>query len=236
MKKQLLLSAVALVVGLSACNDETLPTEGQGNLLKNPPNTTLLEDSEYGMGFEDFYSLAPGDTIKAVPPYVPVDSLRPYLPGLSRPGNAPGYVHISTLETGDWSRYKPTGTIHISEGSDKTKYGYPGTRHISEGDDRSRYTPPNSEHVKEGENKSRYKPANSVHIEDEHNRSKYKPAGTEHIKEGANKSQYKPVNWVHFGGPPSIDNTKYLPPGYEHIAKGENESKYYKPASNPAGQ
>lgn len=235
MKKQLLLSAVAIVVGLNACNDETLPTEGQGKLLKNPPNTALLEDSEYGMAFEDFYSFAPGDTIKALPPYTPADSLRPYYPGPRRRQDS-GYVHISTNETGDLTRYKLPGTVHSSQGADESKYIYPGTRHISEGTDKSRYTPPGSEHIKEGENKSSYKPTGTVHIEDEHNRSKYKPSGSEHIKDGVNATKYKPVSWVHFGGPPSIDNTKYLPPGYVHIAKGENESKYYKPSSSSSGQ
>lgn len=236
MKKQLLLCAVAIVAGLSACNDETLPTEGGGNLLENPSDAVVLQESEYGMAFENFYTEALGDTIKALPPYTPVDSLTPYYPPRTYPTDTTGYVHESSLESGNYSRYKPSGTEHIKDGSNKSRYAYPGTQHISEGTDKSKYTPPGSEHIKEGDNKSKYKPTGTVHIEDEHNRSKYKPSGSEHIKDGANVTKYKPAGWVHFGGPPSIDNTKYLPPGYVHIASGPDESKYYKPASTPAGQ
>lgn len=241
MKKQLLLCAVAIVAGLSACNDETLPTEGRGNLLENPSDAVVLQESEYGMAFEDFYTEALGDTIKALPPFTPADSLVPYYPLPPLPKDTtkpipPGYVHESSHESGNYSNYKPSGTIHSSQDFDKSKYRYPGTRHISAGVDQSKYTPPGGEHIKEGKQHSMYKPTGTVHIEDEHNRSKYKPSGSEHIKDGANVTKYKPVGWVHFGGPPSIDNTKYLPPGYVHIAKGPDESKYYKPASTPAGQ
>lgn len=236
MKKQLLLCAVAIVAGLSACNDETLPTEGRGNLLENPSDAVVLQDSEYGMAFEDFYAEALGDTIKPAPPYTPVDTLIPRYPRWPRRNQDSGYVHITTNEVGDWSQYKLPGTEHISKGADESKYTYPGTQHITEGANKSKYTPPGSEHIKEGDNKSKYKPTGTVHIEDKHNRSKYKPSDSEHIKDGVNVTKYKPAGWVHFGGPPSIDNTKYLPPGYVHIAKGPDESKYYKPASTPAGQ
>lgn len=216
MNKQFCLSIVVIALGLSACNDETLPTEGQGNLLKNPSDAVLLEDSEYGSVFDVFYAEALGDTVKALPPVKPTT---PRVPIKPRSGPGTGYVHETDQATGNVSSYKPTGSTHISSGTNKSNYAPAGTEHISEGDDQSKCKAPGT-----------------VHIEDEHNRSKYKPAGTEHISEGLNKTAYKPAGWVHFGGPPAIDKSKYIPAGYEHIAKGPDESKYCKPASTPAGQ
>ena len=216
MNKQFCLSVVVIALGLSACNDETLPTEGQGNLLKNPSDAVLLEDSEYGSVFDVFYAEALGDTVKALPPSKAIPPPAPRGPSTS-PGT--GLVHETDPATGNVSKYKPSGSTHISSGTNQSKY-----------------VPSGYEHIKEGSNESRCQPPGTVHIEDEHNRSLYKPTGTEHISEGLNKTAYKPAGWVHFGGPPAIDKSKYIPAGYEHIAKGPDESKYCKPASTPAGQ
>lgn len=216
MKKQLLLFTVAIVVGLSSCNDETLPTEGQNDLLKNPSTSRLLEDSEYGTAFEDFYTEARGDTVYPVPHSEPISPSMPREPTVTQP---PGSVHETDEATGNASKYKPAHSTHISSGINKSKY-----------------VPVGFEHIKEGIHQSKCYPTGAVHNRGKYDRTLYKPAGTEHIKAGANVTKYKPAGWVHISDSVSVDKSKYIPAGYQHIAKGPDESKYCKPTSTPAGQ
>lgn len=214
MNKQFCLPIVVIALGLSACNDETLPTEAQGNLLKNPSDAVLLEDSEYSSVFDVFYAEAIGDTVKAIPPAKPIPSRVPRGPSTA-PGT--GLVHETDEATGNVSKYKPAGSTHISSGTNQSKY-----------------VPSGFEHIKEGSNESRCQPPGTVHIEDEHNRSLYKPTGTEHISAPTDRTKYKPTGWTHFGGPPAIDKSKYIPVGYVHIQSGTDQSKYCKPTTVPA--
>lgn len=180
MSKHLCLSVVVLALGLGACNDDSLPTGAERNLLKDAANAPGLGGSTYASAFEILVG-GTGTTPDTVRSYPPVG---PWKPGSDRP---PGTVltHENDKTTGNYTQMvKPTGWEHIA---------------------------------------------------DEYNRSNYKPAGTEHISEGTNKSNYKPADWVHFGGPPSIDKTNYIPSGYVHVKSGPNQSKYSKPvATTPA--
>ena len=164
MNKKHLLWAVALAVGISACNDGSLPTNPGRDLLGNAGNAPDLGASRYGQVLTE---PGLGDPIETQPA---VES-KPAIPG-----EAPGYIHESRKETGNYSKYRPFNWQHISDEFN-----------------RSEYKPSNYVHITDQHNHSKYKPRDWVHHPGPPNidNTTYLPPGYTHIGSGnPNESRY----------------------------------------------
>jgi hypothetical protein len=175
MNKQFCLSVAMLVLGLSACNDDALPTGTERDLLRDATHAPDLGGSAYGSASQILSGgTATPDTVRSYPP------VGPWKPGSDRP---PGTVltHENDKTTGNYTQMvKPTGWEHIAD-----EYN------------RSNYKPAGTEHISDGANKSSYKPANWVHFGGPPaiDKTNYIPSGYVHVKSGPNQSKYsKPVS------------------------------------------
>lgn len=161
--------AVASVALLSACNDYSSPTGVGRDLLGNAESVPVLGSSEYASPLEILLSAtAPGDTIRIKPP------VKPWQPGDPRP---PGTVrvHEDDVKTGNFSKFVPSGWVHIEDEHN-----------------RSGYKPAGTEHIKDGDNKTQYKPVGWEHYSGppEIDKTKYLPPGYKHIEKGEDESKY----------------------------------------------
>ncbi len=185
MNNKPLLAALVLAVGISACNDSTLPTEAGRDLLKNPAGAPVLSGSTYGQALAEFLAetgaVAVRDTTGSFPPIDPLPT-----------GGGNVQEHESDPSSGNVTKWKPSGWVHIADTSNATKY-----------------KPPGYEHVGSGSAKSKYKPVGWVHITDrtKGTPSNYVPPNYEHISSGEFATKYRkatvvaPPDTIQPGGP-----------------------------------
>ena len=139
MNRRLLLFVLAAAVGVSACNESSLPTGTGKDLLQNPAEAPTLDGSKFGQIMADTTILDPEPARGAS-----VDSTA-------------GSEHIRD----DYNRtkYKPRGWEHIKDSFNHSKYKpegwfhYSGPREV----DQSKYLPSGAKHIRSGSNETRYR-------------------------------------------------------------------------------
>lgn len=147
MRKTILLSVIAIAVGIAACSHDSSPTNAEQDLLKNPAHAPAVESSKYGQAFALDGDVAIADTTIIDP--VPAQE--------ANPDSTAGSEHIK--DTHNRSKYKPAGWEHISTGGNMTKYKPAGWVHYngSQTVDKTKYLPRKSYHIASGPNETRYR-------------------------------------------------------------------------------
>lgn len=170
MNKRIVLAVAAIALATSACNEDVSPTGVGRDLLGSADNIPVVGNSKYASPLEVLFSATTPvpDTIRIKPP------VKPWKPGDPRP---PGtvLVHEADEKTGNFSKYVPSGWVHIQDEHN-----------------RSQYKPSGTEHIKEGDNKTQYKPVGWEHYGGPPaiDNTKYLPPGYKHIEKGEDESKY----------------------------------------------
>ena len=142
MTKRLLISVFALALGISACNEGTMPTDPEQ--LNNPARE--LGASTFGQ------ALASSDDA--------TDSILDPVPAVDpSTDSTAGSEHIK--DEFNRSKFKPKGYEHIKRGNpNASKYKPEGWEHRGATTfpkvDRTKYIPPGYKHLESGANETRY--------------------------------------------------------------------------------
>lgn len=162
MKKYLSLPLLAAAFVLGGCNQDSLPTGAERDLLNDP--------GAVAMGTSDF-----GQAVVIIPEIA--DPVNPLVPDVSDTSK-PGYIHID--DEYNPSKYRPVRHRHIKDDYNHSKYKPENYEHIKTGDDQSKYKPSGWEHYNGSResDKSKYVPSGYQHNTSGPNETRYSKTGT----------------------------------------------------------